>query len=197
MLYKKKLTQFLDKDEGENGSATVEFALAGSLVIVTVIVIIEIMAVLLLNILIEGGVREAARFGITGNLGQSGREQAILDIIEQNTLGLIDINNATITTLVYNSFSDIGQSEDYIDNSPANGQYDDGEAFTDSNSNGIWDIDKGTPGLGEDNDIVLYIIEYDWPFMTGLISSATGNPLRLKASIPVKNEPYTIQNEAP
>ena len=41
----KSIKDFFVKDKGENGAAAVEFALAGSLVIITVISIIEILAI--------------------------------------------------------------------------------------------------------------------------------------------------------
>lgn len=196
MLFNRdKVAQFFSKNEGEKGAAAVEFAIAGSLVVVSVIALIEILTILLLSVLIEGGIREAARFGITGNEGATNRQQVILDIIGRNTLGLVNMETVEISTLVYDSFEDIGQEEDFIDAAPFNGTYDEGESFTDSNGNTVWDTDKGTPGLGSENDIVLYIVEYDWPFMTGIINSAAGREVRLKSAIPVKNEPYVIQEE--
>lgn len=196
MVYDKtKIARFFSKNEGEKGAAAVEFAIAGALVVVSVIAIIEILTILFLNVLIEGGVREAARFGITGNDGPQGRQQAIMRIIEKNTLGLVNMDTVTISTLVYNSFEEIGKPEDFIDGPPYNGTYDEGESFTDSNGNGMWDSDKGTPGLGAENDIVLYVIEYDWPFMTGIINSAAGREVKLRSAVPVKNEPYILQEE--
>ncbi len=191
---KKSIRDFFSKDKGEKGAAAVEFALAGSLVVVTVIAIIEILIVLFVNILIEGGIREASRFGTTGSDGGVGRAQQILNIVEQHTLGLVDMDSATVTTLVYDSFSSIGEAEDYIDDAPANGQYDSGESYTDDNGNGQWDEDKGIAGVGAAGDIVLYKVEYDLPFFTGILAPLVGQDfLRLTAVVPVKNEPYEAQ----
>lgn len=190
----KSIEDFLSKDKGEKGAAAVEFALAGSLVITTIIAIIEILVVIFVNILIEAGVREASRFGITGNEGSSTRAEEILNIVGQHTLGLVDMETATVTMMVYESFSAIGQEEDYIDDSPENGSYDEGESYTDTNENGQWDDDQGSPGVGGSEDIVLYKVEYDLPFITGILEPLVGkDSLRITAAIPVKNEPYEVE----
>ncbi len=190
----KSIKDFFVKDKGENGAAAVEFALAGSLVIITVISIIEILAIIFINILIEGGVREASRFGVTGNEGATTRSEQILTIIGNHTMGLVDMESATVTTLVYENFESIGQEEEYIDDSPANGSYDEGEAYTDTNANGQWDEDQGVVGVGGSEEIVLYKIEYDVPFITGILAPLVGkDSLRLTAAIPVKNEPYEVE----
>ena len=193
---KSNIVQFLSKDEGEKGAAAVEFAIGGGVVVIAVIMLIEILMILLINVLLEGGMRNASRFGITGNVGADGRQAQILSIIEDHTLGLVDMDTISVNTFVYESFEDIGTAEDFDDTSPANGEYDEGESFTDSNGNAVWDADRGTPGLGGADDIVLYVIEYDLPFMSGILNPLVGKDnVRLTTSIPVKNEPYNIVDE--
>ncbi len=186
----KKLTDFA---KSEDGVAAVEFAIVGSVTLLSVIAVIEILMVLAVSILVEGGVREAARFGITGSEGSSSRIERIQEIIGNHTLGLIDMNTASVETFVYESFADIGLPEEFTDNAPNNGIWDEGEAFVDANSNGVWDPDRGTVGLGDADEIVLYRVSYDLPFLTGLMAPIIGkNFTRLETVVPVRNEPYRI-----
>ena len=176
-----------------DGTAGVEFGFAAPAIILAAVGLVELGSMMFVNSLVEGGLREAARFGITGfaPVGVS-REDRIREIIEENTIGLVDMNTATITQLVYPSFGQVGQPEPYEDSNPANGSYDVGENFQDINGNGVWDADMGAAGAGGPGDVVLYTVEVDWPALTPLfapIMSATGD-IRMKASVAVRNEPF-------
>lgn len=180
---------------GEGGVTAIEFAFAMPIVAVALIGLIEFAMIMFVTTLMEGGLREAARFGITGfaPAGVS-REQRILDILADRTLGLVDVNQAEITTLIYPAFDDIGKPEPYTDDSLANGSYDAGEAFVDINGNGQWDADMAAAGAGGPGDIVVYRITYDWEMLTGLLDNfiGQGGAIRLTASIAVQNEPFEV-----
>ena len=145
------------------GLTAMEFGLAAPVVFMTVAGLFELALVMFVSTLPEGALREASRFSITGFIppGQT-REERILEILEDHTIGLIDMDAATVDYKVYPTFDDIGKPEPFTDNAPANGTYDAGEAFQDINGNGQWDSDMGAAGLGGPGDIVLYTIEYDW-----------------------------------
>jgi hypothetical protein len=161
--------------------------------ILTITGIMEVSMVLGVSSLMEGGLRDAARFGITGYTPPGvTREEQIKNIIGKATVGLIDMDNADIQTLVYPSFGDIGQPEPWDDQN-SNGTYDVGEPFTDINENGQWDPDMGAAGLGGPGEIVLYKITYDLALMTPLLAPIMGGAdgkVTLRASIAVRNEPY-------
>ena len=177
------------------GLTAVEFALAAPLVFMTVAGIFELAMVMFVSTLSEGALREASRFSITGFIppGKT-REERILEILGEHTIGLVDMDAAAIDYKVYPTFDDIGKPEPFTDNAPANGTYDAGEAYQDINGNGQWDSDMGAAGLGGPGDIVLYTIEYDWEMMTPLVAPfmGTGGKLRLKSSVAVKNEPFDV-----
>ncbi|MBO6521987.1 MAG: pilus assembly protein [Rhodospirillales bacterium] len=176
----------------ERGGALLEFGLGAPILATVVIASMEFGAVMLTNTLMESSLREAARFGITGQqLTGITRLERIIEIIDERTLGLVDMNEADVNILVYPSFSDVGRGEDYVDGN-ANGQYDAGETFTDENANGQWDADVGAAGSGASGDIVAYRLSYDWQTMTPFASHFIGNDgvLKLKASIVVRNEPW-------
>jgi hypothetical protein len=140
----------------------------------------------------EGGLRDASRYGITGYIPPgTTREDQIKKILGDATIGLIDVNAADISTKVYPSFDDVGKPEPFTD-SNANGHYDSGEAYTDVNGNGQWDADMGKAGLGGPGAIVVYQINADWSLLTPLMVPFMGNDgkMRLSANVAVRNEPY-------
>lgn len=181
------------------GATLVEFAIAFPVFVLLSIGLIEIAMVLFVTSLMEGGLREAARFGITGFVpdGQT-RVERILQIVGTHTQGLVDMDEVDITFFVYPSFNDIGQPEPYVDDN-GNGSRDSGEAYTDVNGNGQWDADMGAAGLGGAGDIVLYTLRYDWSLLTGLLDPLMGDDngvMQLAASIVVRNEPFGNPAEA-
>lgn len=177
----------------QEGAAALEFGFAAPVIIFAAVGVIELGMMLFVNTLMEGGLREAARFGITGYAPTGvNREQRIRQIMEENTIGLVDMQTATVTQQIYPSFGDIGKPEPYTDDNPANGQYDAGEDFQDINGNGQWDADMGLAGVGGPGAVVLYTVEVDWKALTPLfkpIMSGTGN-MRMRASVAVRNEPF-------
>jgi hypothetical protein len=183
---------FLSKIHRNNdGSAAIEFAFTAPLLITTVVAIMEFSMILFLSASLEGSLRDAARFGSTGFTPTGvNREDVIIDKIQSATLGLVPIDADHVTTLAYTDFSEVGQPEPWIDDNPANGSYDVGEAYTDVNGNGQWDADMGTPGLGGACDVVVYRIETEWGLLLGLLANIIGNPVKLEASTAVRNEPY-------
>lgn len=174
-----------------SGSSLIEFAFTAPVVITMVVGIMEIAMMMFVSSVVEGSVRQAARFGITGaEVAGISREQAIVTQVSTDTLGLIEIDGSNITTLIYPSFQDVGQPEPFQDDSPANGTYDAGESFTDINGNGQWDQDMGQAGAGGPEDVVIYRVDYQWPLMLGLLADSFGQSLSMSASIAVRNEPY-------
>lgn len=175
------------------GVAALEFAFAIPVVMVAMVGALELSMLMFTTTLMEGGIREASRFGITGNIPTgSSREANIIELIRSNTHGMVDMSTAEISYKIYPSFSDVGQPEPFVDSSPANGTYDSGESFTDINGNGTWDADMGMAGLGGPGDIVLYTVSVDWQMMTPLIGSlmTEDGTMKLESSVVVRNEPY-------
>ena len=95
----------------------------------------------------------------------------------------------TIDTLVYDTFSDIGKPEPFVD-ANANAAYDAGEVFTDVNGNGVWDADMGAAGLGGPSDVVVYQLTYDWGIVTPLMRRVMGETVEMVSSVAVRNEPF-------
>ncbi|GAB6053447.1 hypothetical protein JCM17960_22670 [Magnetospira thiophila] len=169
-----------------------EFAFAAPILITMSIGAIEFGTIMLTTTLMESGLREAARFGITGQEPTTGsRLDRIMEIIDQRTLNLLDMAQAQVEVMVYPGFADIGRAESYVDGN-GNGAFDAGETFTDENGNGAWDDDVGTAGVGGSGEIVVYRITYPWSVWTPLATQfiGTGGQLDIGASLVVRNEPW-------
>jgi Flp pilus assembly protein TadG len=173
------------------GAAAVEFAFIAPLLILFIVGIVEVAMIMFASALLEGSVREAARYGITGyTITGSSREAVVRNIVANDTVGMIDMSRVTITSLTYKSFTNVGQPEPYTD-SNHNGKHDANEAYTDVNGNGKWDADMGAPGVGGPGDVVVYTVSYNWPLITGYLSDLMGLTIPLSSSYAVRNEPWT------
>jgi len=176
-----------------DGAAALEFALVLPPLLLILLGMFEVSMVMFTQASMEGALREAARYGVTGQNSSdpASRESQILSLIDQYTLNLVDMTKASISYKVYNSFTSIGTPEPFGD-SNGNGKYDAGEPYTDVNGNGHWDADQGKNGAGDYAQVVQYTIDYDWPLMTPFIGAVMGTngKVHLRASMVVRNEPW-------
>jgi Flp pilus assembly protein TadG len=184
----------------DRGVSAIEFAVAAPLLFLFVIGMFEVALMTFVSVSAEAGLREAARFGLTGQMAsdETAREQKILEIFDNRTLGMIDLSRATITLKSYESFNDVGQPEPFTDTEPLNGVYDEGEIFIDLNDNGRWDEDRGIDGVGKAGDVVLYRVDYEWSLLTPIVAQLLGKGGRLpmSASVVVRNEPWEFARSA-
>ena len=177
-----------------SGAGLLEFALGLPVFVLLTAGIFEFALVLFVNNAVEGGLRDASRYGITGqSVSGETREQTLINIVNDRSYGLVTLTASDITFKSYDTLSAVGQEEPYNDNSPANGQYDVGETYTDINTNGQWDADQGADGVGGADDVVLYTVTYQWTFLTPLFAPFGGGDgaLDLTSTITVRNEPYS------
>ena len=178
----------------QEGTAAVEFALTFPILLYAVVGAFEIMGMLFATAFIEGGLRDASRFGVTGlEPGAVSREARIVELVNTAGIGLVKVTAGDVRTLVYSNFSDIGKPEPYVD-ANGNGQYDLGESFVDVNGNGNWDLDMGAAGVGNAGDVVVYQLDYQWQLLTPLLAPFMGHDghVTLQASVAVRNEPYNV-----
>lgn len=172
-------------------SVAVEFAMIAPIFFLIVIATFELSLYLFLSGSVQSAVMMASRYGVTGQqAGLMDRQLQIADIVEERTWNLVTIQPEHIETLVYESFSDIGEPEPYTDTN-GNGSFDaESEAFTDVNGNGLWDDDLGAAGLGGPGDIVLYKIEFTTDVLTNFVQPIFGEKFNYTASVAVRNEPF-------
>ena len=176
--------------DDDHGKAIVEFALIAPVFLAMLGAVMEFSGIMFVQTILEGGAREASRYGITGSQPEGvTREEMILDIVEGNTYGILDMAELDMETLVYESFGSVGQPEPFTDEN-GNGEYDDGEPYTDVNGSGGWDDDMGAAGLGGPGDVVVYRLSYDWNIMIPLFEPIFGETVTLQANVAVRNEPF-------
>lgn len=176
----------------KSGASALEFGLAIPVFVLMMAGVVEIAMVMFVSVLTEGGLREASRYGITGQTPASGTiEDQLIAIVQEHTHGLVQLSTSNVTFKVYGDYTHINAAEPF-DDANSNGVFDAGESFTDWNGNGTWDTDTGTAGTGGAGEIVLYEIDYEWEFMTPIFKVFGGDDgkLNLTASIAVRNEPW-------
>ncbi|WP_085901167.1 TadE/TadG family type IV pilus assembly protein [Kiloniella majae] len=176
----------------ERGVVALEYAMGLPIFLTMVLGIFDLGGVYFASILLEGGLREAARYGVTGDLEPGvTKEEKILETINTHGAGFVQVKASELSTLVYKDFDSIGDPEPYVD-ADGNNSYDAGEAFTDLNCNGAWDSDSGFNGAGNGSEVVLYTVEHDTQLITGYIAHLVGSDgkVKLRASVAVRNEPY-------
>lgn len=175
------------------GAAMVEWALVAPVALTVGFVFLELCMMVFVNVLAEGGLREAARYGITGYVppGKT-REEHIVDIVKEHTLGFLGGEDTKITTKVYPNFDRVGDGEKFTDEN-GNQKYDEGEPYIDENGNGQYDADIGEEGSGGPGDIVAYTITYSYTLMTPFLAPLVGNgdgKITFTAVVVVQNEPF-------
>lgn len=187
----------------EKGATAVELAMVLPVILMVLVGMIELSMGMFINTVVEGSLRDAARLGLTGQIQEGiSNDQALVDILNEASLGLLNLTTADVTSLVYENFAYVGQGEDLTD-LDGNGTwtagpythtdgtvYPAGEPWVEVNGNGVWDEDFGEAGLGAQGDIVLYTVEYDWNFLSGQFIPVLQGTIPMVASIVVLNEPY-------
>ncbi|WP_339630244.1 TadE/TadG family type IV pilus assembly protein [uncultured Sneathiella sp.] len=200
-LLKRKVIRALAQDT--KATTAVELAMVAPVLIIVLVGIIELSLAMFINTVVEGSLKDASRLGLTGQIQEgSSNTQALVDMLNEASLGLLGLTTADVTTLVYENFAYVGQGEEYTDLSGdgswtpgpythSDGTvYPDGEPWVEVNGNGIYDEDFGVAGMGAQGDIVLYTVEYNWNFLSGQVIPILGGIIPMRASIVVRNEPY-------
>ena len=176
-----------------HGTTALEFALVSPIVILLIVGTMEFAMIGFRTTILEGGLREAARFGTTGAsmTGTANREEAIINIVNDHANGLFTVTASDLSTLVYPDFSQIGESEPYTD-ADASGDWNEPEEYTDVNCNGQYDEDMGLTGAGGGSEVVLYTVSMDVDSLTGLIDHliTDDGKIPLSATIAIRNEPF-------
>lgn len=196
--FRRKLQRLRTHDAG---GAMIEFALVAPMLITLIVAVMEFAMVIVVMVLLEGGVREAARYGMTGQepAGHS-RLEEIVNIINSHSLGLVDITTNDVDVLVYDDFSSVDSGDELVVDVNGNGDWDasDGDTYNDLNGNGSWDPDPGVPGAGEGGEVVLYRVTANWDALTPLLAPffGDGGYIPLSASVVIRNEPYGITGGA-
>jgi len=183
-----------------DGAAALEFALVLPPLCLILVGMFEMSMLMFAQASMEGALREAARFGMTGSVSDPAqRKTQILAIIDKDTLNLFDMNDASISFIVFPNFNDAAKRESYNERGGDPNRYDAGlddgwvaHGTNDDNNNGVWDDGGGAAGVGGAAQVVQYTVQYDWHVITPFMAPVFGNngKVHLKASIVIRNEPW-------
>ena len=183
-----------------DGAAALEFALVLPPLCLILVGMFEMSMLMFAQASMEGALREAARFGMTGSVANpADRKDQILAIIDKDTLNLFDMKDASVSFIVFPSFNDAGKRESYNEHGGNPDRYDAGvddgwvaHGTNDTDNDGVWDDGGGTSGVGTSAQIVQYTVQYDWKVMTPFMAPIFGKngKVHLKASIVLRNEPW-------
>ncbi len=195
---KRRFTGFASENDG---ASAVEFALVFPFAFFFIAGSFELGMLMFNQAAIESAVREAARYGMTGQGTEAEREAAILAIVDEYTYGLADPEDITVTTEVYPGFASADDPEPYVD-ANGNGQWDSGESYTEVNGIPGHQDDMGEAGVGAMSEIVQYTIAYDWqmmvlPFVTNMPFFPEGkmvdnSVVHFEAKMTIRNEPFPM-----
>lgn len=166
-----------------SGAYAIEMAIALPAFMLLMVGVWEVLLLLIGQVMLEGALRDGARYGITGYAAQgTSREQMLRDMVRAYTDGYLHQDRLTIITRVYPNFGSVGNT--------ATVAAADGAAAIPG--------DVGSPGMGRSSDVVLYILKYDWRFMTPLMTPFFhANNYEIKSSIVVRNENWGAGDTAP
>jgi hypothetical protein len=191
----------------DKGTAIIEMAIVMPVLLLMTFGIIEIGMMMATQTSLEGGLKEASRYGITGQSpNDSTRVEKIRKLLDSHTIDMVDFAEAEFSVRTYPSFSGVGEPEPFADSAPGtdeepnpchNGRYDSDpdchESFTDLDSDGTWDEDIGAEGAGAAGEVVSYTVTVPWhtmtPWVGWLLARNAEGTVPLIATIVVRNEP--------
>jgi TadE-like protein len=177
------------------GLAVIEFAFVGPMLILVIFMILQIGMLGWAKSSLETAVRDAARFGITGDPGTGAtRDASIVAAIEtrMSSFRRVAGQQIIVTSKVYPTFEDITQPEKIKPDVNNNGVCNPGDSFEDYNGNGVYDADMKKSGYGGPNDVVIYDVTYPLEPIVPATSSffGFGSIFNLKATVAMQNEPF-------
>lgn len=150
---------------------------------------------------LQGAVQKAARDSTLESSTGTSAQNNIDNAIRNQLLRLNRTANISFSRRFYRTFSKAAaaQAEPFVDTN-GNGTCDGpvgltpGEAYTDSNNNGVWDRDGGDAGQGGARDVVVYKVTVSYPRMFPLDRFIGGNgTTTLSATTVLTNQPYGDQ----
>jgi hypothetical protein len=161
----------------------VEFAFLAPFVLMLTVGAFEMSMAVATRALLDGGTREAARFGITGEEpSRKTREQRIREIIGDNTHGLVSLPSVGISLRAYETHAELLVAEGKCTGIPGC-QYSPNPNDTDGQ--------PGEPGPGGSQEVVVYEVNYQQPVVTPLMKYALGiDRIPHNIYVVVQNEPF-------
>lgn len=187
LLGTKKGVRRLRRDE--TGVTAVEFSLIAPTFLMLLMGTIDIGQMVYAQSVLNGAVQSAARGASLEGGDTAAADAMVLERVEGIMPGVVLATSRTS----YYDFADIERPEQWND-ADNNGVCNDGEAYTDENRNGQWDVDIGVSGNGGANDVVIYEVEATYePLITVPFASESWSTRKLSSTAIRKNQPFSEQ----
>lgn len=196
---------------GDRGVAAIEAALVFPVLTVMTFGIVEIGLIMATQVTLEGGLKEASRYGITGQgATEAERIANIKAVLKYHAIDLVNFDEATFVVETIPSFSLVGKPEPFVDapetledGTSTEGCHDNqytkdcewaGDVFLlDCDGNGLWDDKCGAEGAGIAGEVVSYTVTVPWhvrtPVFDRIFGEGEDRVIPLSATIVVRNEP--------
>ena len=173
----------------QNGIATVEFGLLGSLFLTFLMGVFDLGYGVYSKAILQGALEEAGRTASLENTTNAAIDAKI-------TAQVKAINNAANINVVrsyYENYDDVTLPEDFTDGN-SNGVKDSNECFVDRNGNKQWDADVGLTGRGGAQDVVAFTATMQYTRLFPLWKLlGQSSELTLKATTHLRNQPFSAQ----
>lgn len=182
--------------QDQRGATIVEFAMITPALMVLLMGLFDLAYNMYTNEMLNGAVQQAAR--MTTIEGAAGRQSEIDSGVTRAVRAVAPNASVTFERKAYAGFSDVNRPEDW-DDADNDGTCNNGEAFEDANSNGTWDANAGTDGIGGARDAVLYAVTIDYPRLFPIYAFLPGqsNTFSLTTNTVLRNQPYDAQSVNP
>jgi Flp pilus assembly protein TadG len=180
-----------------SGATITEFALVIPIVCTMLLGAFDYGHTLYMQAVLQGEVQKAARDSSL-ETGTS-NEAAINDRVQKQVQILFNHANVTTTRRFYKTFSQAAaaKQEEFTDSAAGpfhDGVCDNGESYTDTNNNGVWDQDGGDRGQGGAKDIVVYTVTVNYPRMFPIDKFIGGSgTTTVSATTVLANQPFGDQ----
>jgi hypothetical protein len=185
----------------ERGGTILEFGLMMPILCTLMFGALDFGHSLYVQAILQGAVQKAARDSTLETSTTQASQDAIDARVRNQVLFLNKYANVTFVRRFYRSYTKAASktAEPFVDTN-LNGTCDGpaglipGEAYTDSNNNGVWDKDGGDAGQGGARDIVVYTVTVSYPriFPADKLIGGSGTTT-LAASTILSNQPYGDQ----
>ncbi len=178
------------------GVTVVEFAIVAPVMIMFLLGAFDMAHTLYMQGVLQGVVQKAARDSSLEDATDT-TSQSTLDTRVRQQVKLLDSDaNVTFSRRFYRTFSDAAaaRAETWTVDSNHDGVCDNGEPFTDTNNNGVRDLDGGDAGQGGAYDRTIYKVTVSYPRLFPIDRFIGGSAnTKLVASTILQNQPYGDQ----
>lgn len=178
------------------GATIIEFAIVAPVMAIFMLGAFDTAHTLYMRGVLQGVVQKTARDSGLESSTDTAAQAAIDARVTKQVKALAANATLVFNRRFYRTFSDaaLAKAEVWTQDTNGNGVCDAGEPFTDTNNNGVRDLDGGDGGQGGAADRTLYTVTISYPRMFPLYNViGVSRTTTIKAATILENQPYTDQ----